>query len=193
MHLSSEILRHRGEIARAIRSRKYEVNQDGNILIPSMGAFLGGVMTSWVNGRDQQIHANLFTTEGRNHTLLVLVTGAAVISPWYCAPFGNSTPLATWTGANFTANALEIDDYDEATREVFTEGTPASGSVDNSASKAEFTMNATVTAYGCGLLEASAKNAVTGKCLAASLFASPRALVATDVLTVQYTLSLTSS
>ena len=189
-----ELLRHRSEIARAIRNRKYDVTPT-NIRIPSMSADINGVMESWLNGRDHQIHANLFTTEGRDHTLSVLVANGSVIGTWYCAPFGNSTPLATWTAANFTANALEFDDYDEATRVEFVDGAIASGSVSNSASRAEFTMSTGVntTLYGAGLLSVSTKNAITGKCLAASLFAASRPVVATDVLTVQYTLNLTSS
>ncbi len=189
-----ELLRHRSEVARAIRNLKYEVTPTG-FHIPSMRADINGVMESWLNGRDHQIHANMFTTEGRNHTLDVLVANGSVIGTWYCAPFGNSTPAATWTGANFTANALEFDDYDEVTRVEYEEGAIASGSVSNSANRAEFTISAGIssTLYGAGLLSVSTKNAVTGKCLAASLFAASRAVVATDVLGVQYTLSLTSS
>ena len=65
--------------------------------------------------------------------------------------------------------------------------------MDNSASRAVFTMNATKTIYGGALLSVSTKSSTSGTLLAAARFSSSRAVVDDDELSVRYSLTLTSS
>ena len=152
----------------------------------------------WGRGQDILLHreiaANLFTTEGRTHLLSVGVCGGTQYSPWYVSPFeANYTPVAGLTAATYTAAATECTAYDEAARVTYVEGTPAAGAVDNAASRAEFTFNATKTIYGAALLSTSTKSATSGVCLCAARFSTARSVIDDDVLEIKYSLSITSS
>lgn len=194
-----DLMKHRGEILRALANRKFEPTADGGILLGAginaipMGVFdvehrRGGDMLARVAG------SNIIPTEGLNHILSSVVAGGSQVLTWYMALFeGNVTPNASLTAATFTATTIECTAYDEATRVAFQEGSPAAGVIDNAANRALFTMNATKTVYGGALLSASAKSATTGTLLAAARFATPRNVVAADELSVRYTLTLTSA
>lgn len=190
--------RHRHEFARAVANHQYEVTDQG-ILFPKQKAFVGGMFHTWINGGDHQVDPNLIPTEGLNYLLSVAVKNSSPIAAWYVALFsGNYTPVAGITGETFASAATEFEDYDEVTRVEFVDGTVSAGSVSNSASKANFTISTGVAAqnlYGAALLQDSAKGSgdVGDKILAISRFASTRVVNATDVLSVQYTLSVTSS
>ena len=195
----TDLQKHRGEVLRALANHKYEINDEGGILIQAgmnvspMGVFdvehrRCGDLLARVAG------ANIVTTEGLNHILNVVLAGSLQSLSWYMALFeGNVTPAATLTAATYTATTTECTAYDEATRVAFTPGASAAGVIDNAASRAVFTMNATKTVYGGGLLTASAKSATTGSLLAAARFSAPRNVAADDELSVKYTLTLTSA
>lgn len=193
----NDLMRHRGEFARAIRNRKYDVSPAG-VLFPEQKCFVGGVFDT-IHRRggdvlDRDISANILPTEGLNHLLDVLLHGATQVTPWYVAIFeGNYTPVAGLTAATFTASATESTAYDETTRVAYDEAAAADGVTDNSASRAVFTMNATKTIYGGALLSSSAKSATTGTLLAAAKFSASRAVVDDDELAIKYSITATSS
>jgi hypothetical protein len=185
--------RHRREFARAVANRKFEVTPTG-ILFPEQKCFVMGSFEHTLNGKDRQVDPNLIPTEGLTHILSVVVAGGTQVNPWYVALFSaNVTPQATLTAANFTATQTEFTGYDETTRVAYVEGTPAAGAVDNDASRAEFTINASATIYGAALISASAKSATSGSILACAKFSAGRAVVDNDTLEVKYSLSATSS
>lgn len=186
----------RGEMLRALAGLGFTPSQSEGALdgsMPVMGVFeLEHRRNGKLIGRD--IASNIVTTEGLNHILSTVVAGGSAVSPWYIALFeGNYTPVAGLTAATFTASATECTAYDEAARVAYVEGTPSGGVVDNSASRAVFTMNATKTIYGGALLSVSTKSSTSGTLLAAARFSSSRAVVAADELSVRYSLTLTSS
>lgn len=193
----NDLMRHRGEILRALANRKFDTTSDGGILLRAginaipMGVFdIEHRREGDLIGRD--IGSNVIPTEGLNHILDVLLHQAAQVGTWYMALFeGNVTPLAGWTGVNFAGNATETTAYDETKRVPYVEGAAVGGVTDNAASRAIFTMNATKTIYGGALLSVDGKAAITGTLLAAARFGSPRAVEATDELAVKYTLTLT--
>ncbi len=119
--------------------------------------------------------------------------GVAAIATWYIAIFEtDTTPVAGTTYA--TPVYTECTAYAEATREEFVEAAASSKSITNSASKAEFTMNATKTIYGASLVSDNTKGdtAVGGACMyCASKFAVSKPVESADVLKV--TVTLTSS
>lgn len=195
----TDLMKHRGEVLRALANHKYDIADDGSILLGAgmnaipMGVFdvdhrRGGDLIARVAG------SNIIPTEGLNHILSTVVAGGSQVLTWYMALFeGNVTPGSTMTAANFTSTATECTAYNETTRVSYQEGTPTAGVIDNAANRALFTMNATKTVYGGALLSASAKSATTGTLLAAARFATPRNVVAADELSVRYTLTLTSA
>lgn len=133
---------------------------------------------------------NIVTNEGLDHTLDVTVANAAQVTTWYVGIFkGNYTPDGTETGATVATDSTEATEYVAATRPAYVPGTVATQSVDNTASKASFTINATVTIYGAFLSGDSAKNGIGSKCLCIARFPGQRDLLNTDVLNVTYTLS----
>lgn len=142
---------------------------------------------------DSEIVRNLVPTEGLNHFLNVEFKGTTQVLSWYLAIFeGNYTPTAADTAAALPAAATECTAYDEATREAFVAGTVAGGILDNTASRAEFTMNATKTIYGAFMTSAPAKGATTGVVVSSVRFSAAKSLVATDVLRVTAGVTMTS-
>jgi hypothetical protein len=150
----------------------------------------------WRKGRllGRELTKNLICNEGLNHILNVVLHGTTPVSPWYMAIFeGNYTPVATVTAATVTADSTESTAYDESTRVEYAEAAASSQSTTNSASKATFTISASKTIYGAFLASASAKSATTGTLLAIARFATSRAVIDNDVLTVTYTITATSA
>lgn len=137
---------------------------------------------------------NLVPTEGLNHILGVTFKGVTQVTSWFLAPFeGNFTPLANSTAANLPAAATECTAYAEGTRQAFTSGAVAGGSIDNSASRAQFTLNADKTIYGAWLTSAAAKGATIGVCVSAVKFGTPKVLSNGSVLQLTAGLTATST
>ncbi len=182
------------ELQRNIRNHRWEETDEG-LLIGSVG-IRGDLDVFAPDGKGWIKERNLLTTEGKNHILSVVLSSTAKISTWYVAPASaNTTYSATWTGANFAANATELTtDYSESTRVEYVEGTASGGAISNSASPAVFTSAAVsaVTIWGCGLASASTKGATIGTLLAASKYTTARTLAeAGDKLSVAWTITLT--
>lgn len=137
---------------------------------------------------------NLIPTEGLNHMLSVVCAGGSQVGTWFVGIFeGDYTPLATNTAANFPALATESTAYVESTRQTWVEGAVTAGAVSNSANKAEFTLNANKTIYGCFLSSVATKGATTGVLLSVVRFATPKAFTAGDIVRVTAPVSLTGA
>lgn len=158
---------------------------------------IGGVFTIEHFDKDGNLLAkweekNLVTNEGLNDILDEGLSAAGNARSWYVGLFeDNYTPTSGDTAA--VPGFTESTAYDEATRPAWTELGPASQQITNSASKAVFTINATKTIYGAFLASESAKSALTGVLFAASAFSALRAVVATDVLNITYTVQAASA
>lgn len=147
-----------------------------------------------VDESQTEIIENLMPTEGLNYLINAGLLGASPLSVWYIAIFsGNYTPQPTDTAANIVANSTESSAYAEATRLVWTNGSVSAGAVDNSASVATFTSNATTTIYGGFITSVSTKGSGSGVLISAVRFASPKALDNSSVLKVTAGFVLTSS
>lgn len=182
------------DFARHIRNFNYECSDDG--LLIAGARIQGRLMTAADDGLGERIEDNLLTIEGMNHILGVVLSNTTRVTTWYVAPASaNVTYSASWTAANFAANATEITtDYSEATRVEFVEGAASAGAISNIASPATITSasSSPVTIWGVGILSASAKGATTGVLLAASKFATTaRTLAITpDTLGLKWQLAL---
>ena len=86
------------------------------------------------------------------------------------------------------AGWVEAQGYTEGTREAFVLGSVASQSVDNSASKASFSINAGDTIGGCFAVDESTKGGTTGILIGAAAFSGGDKVVANlDTLNVTVT------
>lgn len=155
---------------------------------------IGGVFTfeHYRNGVkiDEWVTKNIMTNQGLDYVLDASVANGSQIASWFTGVFkGNYTPDGTETGANVAGLSTEATEYSAGTRVAYVPGTVTSQSVDNTAVKASFTINGTVTIYGAFLSSDSAKSGTGGSCLCISRFPSQRDLVAADELLVTYTLS----
>jgi hypothetical protein len=199
MKIDQDLLKHRAEFSRALRNHHYEISE-GGIHFPKQGAVASGVYIHDVNGQDERQDSNIVVTEGLNSLLDVALHDATKIATWYFRLFSaNTAPLATWTAANFTANATEItsntEGYSESVGQAFVEAAASAGAITNSANKAAFTIATatSVSVWGAGLLSSSTKGGTTGTLMSASKFSAVRTLYNTDVFNLGYTLTLTST
>lgn len=177
-----------------MRNYKYERTDDGGILVGTT-AVAHGVYEHDVNGLDMRRDTNLLTTEGLNHMLDTEYHGSTQVTTWYVMLFSaNATPALTWTAANFNSNATEFTNYTEGARQAFVETAAASGSNNSTSNKAAFTMDTGGgTIWGAALTSVSTKSSASGALSCATKFSAARTLVATDVINIGYTITLTSS
>ena len=129
---------------------------------------------------------NLVPTAGLNY-LLTAGFKSAGSTTWYVALVGTtSTGFVAGDTAASHAGWVEIEGYTLTTRPALTLGDVASGSVDNSASTAVFTMTGTTTVYGAAILDSSTKvtGAGTAGLYGEGAFSTSRSVVANDVLNV---------
>jgi len=201
VNLSRDLFRHRGELRRALRQRDWSITAGGNILIPSMGnAEIKplGVFDIAINDGPRDFSDNRLPTEALNWLQSIMWKNSTPVPTWYVGLFtGNVTPGATLTGETFNSVCTEFVGYDEATRVQFVDGTVAAGAINNHSSRAVFTVSTGITATvrGAALLQASAKSDATAgqKIGAASRFAADKPVTATDILSVGYGITFTSS
>jgi len=124
-------------------------------------------------------------------------SGSSYTATWYIGLYGaaaTNTPSASDTAASH-GGWTEIVPYSNATRPAcsFGSATNADPSViSNSASPAQFNINATATVGGAFLISDSTKSGTTGILFSASDFQAPgdRAVTSGDILNVTYTFSL---
>lgn len=142
---------------------------------------------------DRFVEDNLMPTEGVNHMLSTELKAGTQVTAWYIGLFeGNYTPVIGDTAALFPGAATECTAYASATRVAFTPGTVSGGAVDNSASVANFAMNASKTVYGAFMSSVSGKGSTSGVLLSAVRFSSPRVLDADSTLAVTAGITITS-
>jgi hypothetical protein len=182
------------DLARLIRNRNFDRTEKG-VFVPAAGILFGGFFSHAVNGEDWQHDHNIVVNEGLDYFLDVALSDGTQLaaSTWHVGIYeANYTPLATDDASNISANSTESTAYDESERQDWTDAGASSQSITNSASTADFTMNASKTIYGAFLIGgtgAQSPGGSTGTLVAASKFAASRAVVATDVLSVTYTLT----
>lgn len=145
---------------------------------------------------------NLITDEGLDDILDKYLKGSSYSATWFVGLIDNASFTAIAAGdtaAQITTGATgsnawgEVSEYDEATREALTLGSVSSQSVDNSASKASFSINATITLKGAFIISNSTKLGTTGTLYGAAAFAATRAAESGDTLNVTATFTSASA
>lgn len=129
---------------------------------------------------------NLVTTEGLNDVLNKYFKGSTYTAAWYVG-LKNVGTIAIGDTAAVHAGWAENTTYTEGARQTLTLGTVAAASVNNSASKAVFTISGAATIAGSFLISDSTKGGTSGVLFSAVDFSSSRTLAATDVVTMTVT------
>lgn len=144
---------------------------------------------------------NLVVDTGLQYMNSVALYGGAQTTTWYIGLYGAAASNSPAAGNTMASHSgwTEVTAYDEATRRTcsFAAPTITSSSVSvitNSATTAEFTMNATTTVGGAFLTSDNTKGGTTGTLFSAADFQSPgdRSVVDNDILRVTYTFTLTA-
>lgn len=174
-----------------VRRGKFE-KADNGLFLPAAKVFLQGVFAHEIIRAGRSLgkifDPNTVVNEGLDHILDVVFHAGSQIGTWYIGIFeGDYTPVAGDTAGTITANSTESTAYDEATRVEWNEAAPSGQSIDNSANRAQFTMNASKTIYGAFLVSNSTKSGTTGTLMSASRFSASRSVVASDQLLITYT------
>lgn len=131
---------------------------------------------------------NLVVTVGKNDLLNVYFKSTgSYTSAFYVGLKSAGSIAAGDTMASHTWT--DITGYSNATRPAFTAATSTAASTTNSASPAVFNINATNTIGGCFITTSSTVGGTTGTLFSATDFASSRAVLSGDTLTVTYTVS----
>jgi len=137
---------------------------------------------------------NLVVNTGLDDILDKYWKGSGYTSSHFVGLMDSTPTVAAADTMASHAGWTEIQDYTEGTREALTLGAVASQSVDNSASKASYSVNATVTIGGSFITTNSTKGGTTGTLIGAVAFAGgDKSADSGDTLNVTVTLSTSSS
>lgn len=138
---------------------------------------------------------NLVTTAGLNDSLTQHFKGVAYTAAWYVGITGTVPTFAAGDTMASHAGWATVTAYSGANRPAAVFGAVAAGSVDNSASKAQFTINANGTVVGGAfLVNDSTKGGTTGTLYGGGAMAEgDRTLSSGDVISVQLTLTASAS
>jgi hypothetical protein len=136
---------------------------------------------------------NLVVTAGLNKLIDACFKTGLASPAWYLGLKSTGTPLAADTMSSH-GSWTELTAYSEAARPTWTPGTVSAGSVSNSASKARFTANGSMTVLGLFMTDNATKSGTTGTLYGAGDFSEgSRTMVSSDTLDVTATVSATAS
>lgn len=133
---------------------------------------------------------NLVVNQGLDDILDKYFKGSAYTSAHYVGLTDGTPTIAASDTMASHAGWVEVTDYTEGTRQSLTLGAVSGQSVDNSASKAVFNINATVTIGGAFLSTNNTKGGTTGTLYGVVAFSGgDRSAVSGDTLNVTVTLT----
>lgn len=162
----------------------------------------GGVFTIQCFDKDGKLKweakkHNLVVNEGLQDMNMKYFKGATYTAAWYIGLYGaasSNNPTANDTAATH-AGFTEVTPYSNATRPACTFGTATTADpsvISNTASPAQFSINASETVGGAFLISDNTKGGTAGVLFSASDFAAPgdRTVASGDTLNVTYQFSL---
>lgn len=138
---------------------------------------------------------NIVPNVGLDEMLDKFYKGSAYTAAHYVGLTDGTPTVAAGDTMASHAGWVEVTAYDEATRQAFTPGTVSAQSVDNSASKAVFTISTNATTIGGGFLTTvNTKGGTTGVLVSVVAFtAGDKGLDDGDTLTVTVTATMASA
>lgn len=137
--------------------------------------------------------SNLVVTAGLNDSLDKHLKGSSYTAAWYVGLTTDADTFAAGDTMSSHAGWVEDENYSEAVRQTLTLGTVSAGSVDNSASKAVFSINATATIGGAFVCSSSTKGGTAGTLYGGAAFSANRSVVSGDTLNVTVTCTAAAS
>lgn len=133
---------------------------------------------------------NLVVNAGLDDSLDKHLKGAAYTAAWYVSLTDGTPTVAAGDTMASHVGWVEVTAYSEAVRQTLTLGTVSGQSVDNSASKAVFSINATTTVGGAFITDTNTKGGATGILYGAGAFTGgDKSLGNGDTLNVTATLT----
>lgn len=133
---------------------------------------------------------NIVVNTGLNDILDKYLKGSAYTAAHYVGLASSSPTVAAGDTMSSHAGWTEVTTYSQSVRQTATWGTVASQSVDNSASKATFSINGTVTVGGAFLTTNNTKSGTTGTLVSVGAFSGGnKALANGDTLNVTVTIT----
>ncbi len=135
---------------------------------------------------------NLIPTEGLVEFLKLINGQSSSATKYIGLGTATYTPVATETGATVSGNTAEWVGYSESTRPAWTIPSITTNTVDNSASLAVFTSTSTATLKNVFLITDSTKGGTAGKLFSILTLPSARSLIPTDVIKIQFGLTVIS-
>lgn len=143
----------------------------------------------WVDEFD-----NLVVDAGLNDSLDKHLKGSSYTAAWYVGLTEGSPTFAAGDTMGSHAGWVEEQDYSEAVRQTLTLGAVAAKSVDNSASKAVFSINGAATVGGAFVVTNSTKGGATGTLYGGGAFTGGnRSVISGDTLNVTVTCTAAAS
>lgn len=143
----------------------------------------------WVDEFD-----NLVVDAGLNDSLDKHLKGSSYTAAWYVGLTEGTPSFAAADTAASHAGWVEETDYSEAVRQTLTLGTVSAKSVDNSASKAVFSINGSATVGGAFVITLNTKGGTTGVLYGGGAFTGGnRSVISGDTLNVTITLTAAAS
>lgn len=138
---------------------------------------------------------NLVVNAGLDDALDKHFKGSSYTAAWYVGLTDGTPTFAAGDTMASHAGWTEVTAYDEAARQTLTLGSVSGQSVDNSASKAQFTISTNSTVIGgCFVATDSTKGGSSGTLYGGGAFsAGDKTLDDGDTLSVQVTLSASAS
>jgi len=163
---------------------RHEVND----FVGVAGKFIVTCRDADGNVRWEDGFPNLVVTTGKNDLLNKYFLGSGYTAGFFVGLKGVGTIAAGDTMLSH-AGWSEITGYSNGTRPAFSPASSTAGSSTNSASPATFNITASNTVAGCFITTDSTRGGTAGILFSAADFASSRAVLSGDTLTVTYTVS----
>lgn len=165
---------------------------ESNIIMPKMGIGIKHHYHVECYGKDgklrwQEFFENIVPNAALDD-VLNKYWKATVSAAFFVGLKDTGTPVAADTMASH-GSWLTITPYSNATNPALTMGTAATQSIDNSASKAVFNINATDVIFGAFVSDNATKGAATGLLVSVADFATSRSVISGDTLNVTVTVT----
>ena len=154
--------------------------------------FIKGIVRLPLLLYDELSPPNLITNVGLDELLDVGLSHATAEANWYMGLKDTGTPVAADTMASHVSWAT-ISPYSNATDPEWVDAGVSSQSVTNSASTADFTINATDEIFGAFLKNNNTVDGATGKLFSSTDFAASRNVINGDTLKVTATYTMADS
>ena len=140
------------------------------------------------NPRWEEVNHNVVTTAGKTDMLQQYFLGSSYVASWYCGLKNAGTAVVGDTMASH-AGWTENITYSQPARPTVVFAAASAASINNSASRAAFSMTGTTTVAGCFMCNNSTISGTSGVLYNAIDFAQARNVLNGDTITVQLTIS----